>query len=1091
MTMIDMIGSWASKSRLRLYSLLILLMLAPIAFFAYSAGRVLRDRSEKSAVTESSEIGRVSAALVEQHFRESIAFLQSIAGRSLLRQAIIRGDRGMVAWNLEQANRLRPDFAFVSVYELDGTMRGIYPPQPALLNRNYAFRDWYKGAVRNWQPYISEVYQTAIPPHPLVVAIVVPVTDDSGKPIAILMAPFALSTMSRQLVETQLEGEWTISVVDQSGHLSARPSIDSLAPAVDLSTYEPVRQLLAGHSGNGTFLRDGELFFVRYEPVNQFKWGILVEQPVTVLHQGYWAVQRRVWILGLLLLGLGLAVSTFMGSLYSRLDSGNRFINLSIDMFCVAGFDGFFKKVNPSFERTLGFTGAELCSKPYMEFIHPDDRGATTTEADRLAHHEVTFAFENRYLCKDGSYRWLMWNAVSVPEQEVIYAVARDVTESKNAQEELRASEDRYRKLFEFNPQPVWVFDIETMRFLAVNQAAVEKYGYSQSEFLAMTICDIRPPEDVPVLLDRMSERSGKKGEITCWRHQKKDGSVIYVEVTFYPLTFSGRPAEIVIAVDITERKQAEEERRRFTETLEHANRELDLRNREVERATQLKSKFLASMSHELRTPLNAIVGFSDLLAEGGPGPLNDKQKRFVNHIKQGSAHLLQLINDILDLSKIEAGQLELHCEEFEIEAVLPEVLSTIRPLAMAKHIEIEHKLNTARAVYADRIRFKQILYNLLSNAVKFTPRDGHVRIDCFDEAAFVGISVSDTGIGIDAADQKMVFEEFRQVERPRSEVSEGTGLGLSITKRLVERHGGRIFLESELGKGSRFTFTLPAADAQISGAASPGELVRARTVATASGRLRPVVLIVDDEPPARELLASYLESNYEIVTAASGLEATEKAQQLRPDAITLDLMMPGGTGFETLVALRKTPATSNIPIIILSVVDQKQVGFALGASDYLVKPIGKGALLETIRRHAPLPTDDDSAILLVDDDPKALELMEETLRAAGYETQSVRSGTRALEVLANKMMGAVLLDLLMPGMDGFEVIHHVREEPTMSEMPIIVTTAKILTEEERILLSQKTQALVQKGGSWRQQLVVEIGRVIRGRKLTKAAGQS
>jgi CheY-like chemotaxis protein len=249
-------------------------------------------------------------------------------------------------------------------------------------------------------------------------------------------------------------------------------------------------------------------------------------------------------------------------------------------------------------------------------------------------------------------------------------------------------------------------------------------------------------------------------------------------------------------------------------------------------------------------------------------------------------------------------------------------------------------------------------------------------------------------------------------------------------------------------------------------------------------------VLIVDDEVPARELLASYLESEYRIVMAESGAEAVQKAQQLRPDAITLDVLMPGGTGFETLVALRKAPETANIPIIILSVVDQKQVGFALGAADYLIKPILRPVLLETIRKHVPHQTDDDAAILLVDDDPRTLELLEETLRSAGYETQSVRSGARALEVLSSKLVSAVLLDLLMPGMDGFEVIRHIREEANLKELPILVMTAKSLAQEEIALLSRETQALLQKNGSWQQQLMVEVGRVLQGRKRAKSAGQ-
>jgi CheY-like chemotaxis protein/anti-sigma regulatory factor (Ser/Thr protein kinase) len=491
-------------------------------------------------------------------------------------------------------------------------------------------------------------------------------------------------------------------------------------------------------------------------------------------------------------------------------------------------------------------------------------------------------------------------------------------------------------------------------------------------------------------------------------------------------------------------------------------------------------------MSHELRTPLNAIVGFSDLLADGTPGDLNDKQKRFVNHIKQGSAHLLQLINDILDLSKIEAGQLEIRCGDFQMKDALPEVLSTIGPLAMAKNIQVRHQVETNRPVYADRVRVKQILYNLLSNAVKFTPKDGQIRIDCVERGNFIYLSVTDTGIGIQAEDHQSVFEEFRQVEGSQKGANQGTGLGLAISKRLVEQQGGEIWLESQLGKGTRFSFSLPAG----SNAAQTAKSAQT-AIAVSAGREKPLVLIADDEVSARELLASYLEPDYRVAMAGSGPEAVSKAQQLLPDAITLDVLMPGGGGFETLVALRKTPETASIPIIIVSIVDQKRVGFALGAADYLIKPIRKPLLLEAIRKHVPLPGDDDQSILLVDDDPGTLELLEETLRSAGYETQSVRSGPRALEVLSSKLVSAVLLDLVMPGMDGFQVIRHLRQEPTLKELPILVMTAKSLSSDEFTLLSRDTQALLKKEGSWQQQLVVEVEKVTRGRRRAKAAGQS
>ena len=800
-------------------------------------------------------------------------------------------------------------------------------------------------------------------------------------------------------------------------------------------------------------------------------------------------IRNRVWILSLVFLLVGLALSTFLGSLYSQLDIGNRFMNLSLDMQCTIGFNGAFRSLNPSWERVLGFNSAELLSRPRITFIHPRDRARSAIEFARVRKGESAVAFENRYQCKNGDYKWLLWNAVCVPEKQMIYAVARDITKRKLAEEDLQASEERYRKLFELNPQPAWIYDRETLRFVAVNRAAVDSYGYSRDEFLSMTICDIRPAEDVLELREAISLLQNDIHSHEFWRHCKKDGTTIQVEITSYSLTFDGRDADFVIAVDVTERERAQEERQEFTATLEAANRELELRNREVEHATNMKSKFLASMSHELRTPLNAIVGFSDLLSDELPGPLNAKQKRFVTHIKQGSAHLLQLINDILDLSKIEAGLLELRCEDFQVREALPEVLSTIRPLALAKNIRVDEIWDCDPAVYADRIRFKQILYNLLSNAVKFTPKDGSIEVSCRKNGNLISVSVTDTGVGIRPEDHAMVFEEFRQVEGSSVSAEQGTGLGLAITKRLVEQQGGNIVLRSELGKGSCFAFTLPC------GAASQAVLSVDKPANPASGIAspdrKPLILIVDDEMAARELMASYLESDYRIAMADSGTDAVKKAKELRPDAITLDVLMSGSDGLHALVALKAAPDTKNIPIIVVSIIDNTQVGFALGAADYLIKPINKQVLLESLRKHIPNPADEDSPILLVDDDVNTLELLQETLRAGGYETQSVQRGDRALEVLASKLVGAVVLDLMMPGMDGFEVIRHIRNQPSLKNLPVFVMTAKSLTRQELKLLNSETQALIQKNGPWHEQLLSEIGQAIQGPAQAKAATQS
>ncbi|PYX05880.1 MAG: hypothetical protein DMG85_14450 [Acidobacteria bacterium] len=526
------------------------------------------------------------------------------------------------------------------------------------------------------------------------------------------------------------------------------------------------------------------------------------------------------------------------------------------------------------------------------------------------------------------------------------------------------------------------------------------------------------------------------------------------------------------------------------TGQLASANKELELQNREVQRATQLKSQFLASMSHELRTPLNAIIGFSDLLAENTAGTLTDKRGRFVGHVRNGARHLLQLINDILDLSKIESGLLELRCESFSVSEALPEVLSVIRPLAMAKNIRIE-QLGEDTSVYADRVRFKQVLYNLFSNALKFTPEGGAVRVQSAINGNLVRISVTDTGVGIRPEDQQVIFEEFRQASETTRGVKEGTGLGLAITRRLVERQGGTIGVTSDLGKGSCFSFTLPRGrvvpqlEPAILSAHDDGTDVRGQ-------HGKPLILVVDDESPARELLASYLETEgYDVASAASGAEVIEKARELRPSAITLDILMPGGSGFETLFKLKNTPDVAHIPVIVVSVVDQKQMGFTLGAAEYLVKPVQKSALLEAVRKHVRPQAGTSSNILVVDDDRETRDLVSDILSSSGYTPHLASSGKEAFLLLSEVHMDAILLDLVMPEMDGFEVLSKIKENPALGVIPVFVVTAKDLTNEEMKLLQRETCALFRKDGSWKTDLLAEVRKALGQSKLARAAVQS
>ncbi len=379
------------------------------------------------------------------------------------------------------------------------------------------------------------------------------------------------------------------------------------------------------------------------------------------------------------------------------------------------------------------------------------------------------------------------------------------------ATKRVATAERRFRDLVEAAPDAIIEVD-EHGAITLFNLAAEKMFGYSRVELMGKPV-ELLVPEDIRLKHESNRAfyaghpRTRPMGAGLVLEGRRRNGVQFPVEISLSPVESDSGIHALAIIRDVSERKQAEQDLRKVQEEY---TRELELRNREVERANRLKSEFLASMSHELRTPLHTIIGFSELLGEELEGPLNEKQKRFVNHIHKDSIHLLELINDVLDISKIEAGRLELRHSAFDFAVAAEESIASIEPQAKAKGIALERAIQVKDAIEADRLRVKQILVNLLSNAVKFTPEGGKIRVAASVKAGVLYGEVTDTGIGIPKEEQSFIFDKFHQVGATTKGVKEGTGLGLAITKRLVEEHGGEIHVHSSPGKGSRFTFTLP-----------------------------------------------------------------------------------------------------------------------------------------------------------------------------------------------------------------------------------------------------------------------------------------
>jgi signal transduction histidine kinase len=508
----------------------------------------------------------------------------------------------------------------------------------------------------------------------------------------------------------------------------------------------------------------------------------------------------------------------------------------------------------------------------------------------------------------------------------------------------------------------------------------------------------------------------------------------VFLSVSARPLTGpeGERRGGVAALRDITAARRDAQALQAQAEELARKNLELARARDQAEQQSQFKSRFLAGMSHELRTPLNGIIGFSELLEQGIGGTLSPRQQRYVQNVLQSGRHLLGLINDILDLSKVEAGRMELTPEWTSLGSIAEAVHGVVEPLAGKRGVRCEvHVDPEVPTVWADPMRLKQIFYNLLSNGIKFTPRGGSVRLDARLQPGEVVVEVRDTGVGIRAEDMPRLFQEFEQLASAETagEKPEGTGLGLALTRKLVELHGGKIGVSSEVGVGTTFSLSLPLLRRTWPSSTQP-------PAPDVSAPGQPLVLVVEDEPHAAELLAAHLRgAGLSVAFARDGQEAVRLARELTPAAITLDIMMPGADGWQVLSELKGDPATARIPVVVVSVVDERHRGHILGATDYLVKPVSGDALLASLDAIGVPVRRTGERVLLVGEDGD-LGQLEAFLRAAGWQVQ--RASTLSAEDLSGPgSADVVLMDFTHGGAQAVEELSalpasHVRVVPIL-----------------------------------------------------------
>lgn len=542
--------------------------------------------------------------------------------------------------------------------------------------------------------------------------------------------------------------------------------------------------------------------------------------------------------------------------------------------------------------------------------------------------------------------------------------------------------------------------------------------------------------------------------------------------------------------------KRLEDANLTLEQKVEERTRELQSKTQQIEVASQLKSQFLANMSHELRTPLNAIIGVTEMLHEDAVDLKREDEIEPLERVLRAAKHLLALINDILDLSKIEAGKMDIHIESCAIAPLIGDVVQTIGTMVAknGNQVVVDCAVDIG-TMNADHMRVRQALLNLASNANKFTER-GTVTIAArrVTEAGreWVTLAVADTGIGLTPEQMGKLFQDFVQADASTTRKYGGTGLGLAISRRFCQMMGGDITVESEVGRGSTFTIRLPADVGVAQPAAAVRDAAAHRPSAAQSGVA--TILVVDDDQTVREVMQRFLaREGFSVVTADGGLEGLRLARALHPAAITLDVMMPDLDGWMVLAAIKGDPELADIPVILMTIADEKNRGYALGATDYMIKPVDRERLSGVLRNICGAV---GRQALLVDDDDMMRRGIRLALEQNGWQVAEAENGRGALVRLAETRPDVIVLDLMMPEMDGFEFLDEMRQRTEWRDIPVLVVTARDLTAEDRGRLNGGVERVLQKGASGVDELLLEIARILpgsiardRGKKVVEETG--